>query len=128
MDATRIDLWLWTARFFKTRALAAQAVESGRVELNGQKTKRAKPVHPGDELRIRLGPYQHHVTVLGTSRRRGPASEAALLYRETAESAAARAQLAEQHRLAARFVGERSPGRPTKRNRRELGRLKGRDP
>ena len=124
MDTTRIDLWLWAARFYKTRALAALAVESGRVELNGQRTKRAKPIHPGDELRIRLGPYQHHVTVLGISRRRGPASAAGLLYRETAESAAARAHLAEQHRLAARFVGERSKGRPTKRDRRELEKLK----
>jgi ribosome-associated heat shock protein Hsp15 len=124
---TRIDLWLWSARFFKTRALAAAAVEAGRVELNGQATKRGKSVRPGDQLRIRNGPYEHWVTVLGLARRRGPATAAAALYQETAESRAARERLAEQHRLAARLSGGPPKGRPTKRDRRELGKLKGRE-
>lgn len=127
MDSARLDLWLWTARFFKTRALAADAIDAGKVELNAQKTKRSKPVRPGDTLRLRLGPYEHHLTVLALSRRRGPAAEAATLYRETAESIAARTRLAEQHRLAARLVGERARGRPTKRDRRELEKLKKRE-
>lgn len=125
--ATRIDLWLWSARFFKTRALAAQAVESGRVELNGQATKRGKPLRPGDQLRIRIGAYEHRITVRALARRRGPAALAAELYEETPESRAARERLAEQHRLAAKLSGGASTGRPTKRDRRALGKLKGRE-
>lgn len=127
MDSVRLDLWLWTARFFKTRALAAAAIDSGKVELNGHKTKRGKAVRPGDALRVRLGPYAHHLTVLGLSRRRGPAAEASALYQETVESAAARARLAEQYRLAATLVNERARGRPSKRDRRELQKLKDRE-
>ncbi|HEV8613190.1 MAG TPA: RNA-binding S4 domain-containing protein [Gemmatimonadales bacterium] len=122
----RLDLWLHAARFFKTRALAAAAVEAGRVELNGQRTKRGKTLRPGDELSLRLGPYEHRVTVLELARRRGPASAAAALYREDAVSRAARERLAEQHRLAAKLVGILPKGRPTKRDRRELEKLKGR--
>src|ERR1043165_135824 len=77
---TRLDTWLWAARFYKTRALAAAAVDGGRVELNDQKPKRGKSLKPGDRLRIRLGPYEHTVTVLGLSQRRGPAATAAGLY------------------------------------------------
>jgi ribosome-associated heat shock protein Hsp15 len=122
----RLDLWLHAARFFKTRALAAAAVAAGRVELNGQRTKRGKTLRPGDELSLRLGPYEHRVTVLELARRRGPASAAAALYREDAVSRAARERLAEQHRLAAKLVGILPKGRPTKRDRRELEKLKGR--
>jgi len=124
---TRLDLWLWSARFFKTRALAAAAVEGGRVELNGQPTKRGKSLRRGDRLRIRLGPYEYLITVLGLARRRGPATEAAELYEESRESRAARERLAEQHRLAARLTGGATKGRPTKRDRRALGKLKGRE-
>jgi len=120
----RLDLWLHAARFFKTRALAAAAVEAGRVELNGQKTKRAKPVRPGDQLRIRLGSFEHRISVVALARRRGPASAAAELYREEPASIAARERLAEQHRLAAKLVGAAPKGRPTKRDRRELERLR----
>jgi ribosome-associated heat shock protein Hsp15 len=123
----RLDLWLWTARFYKTRALAASAVDAGRVELNGQRTKRGKPVRPGDSLTIRLGPYEYRLTVLALARRRGPASEAAGLYGEEPDSRAARERLAEQHRLAAKMVGELPKGRPTKRDRRELEKLKKRE-
>jgi ribosome-associated heat shock protein Hsp15 len=125
MPELRLDLWLHAARFFKTRALAAAAVEGGRVELNGQKTKRAKLLRPGDQLRIRLGPFEHRVTVLGLARRRGPASAAAALYREEPDSIAARERLAEQHRLAAKLTVGVAKGRPTKRDRRELERWKG---
>ena len=124
MPELRLDLWLHAARFFKTRALAAAAVEGGRVELNGQKTKRAKLIRPGDQLRIRLGPFEHRVTVLGLARRRGSASAAAALYQEEPDSIAARERLAEQHRLAAKLTGGGAKGRPTKRDRRELERLR----
>lgn len=125
MDSTRLDLWLHTARFYKTRALAASAIEAGRVELNGQRTKRGHAVKPGDRLRIRLGPYEHWLTIEGLAPRRGPAALAKTLYREDSESIARREHLAEQHRLAAKLAGEPAKGRPTKRDRRELQKLKG---
>jgi ribosome-associated heat shock protein Hsp15 len=121
---TRLDTWLWAARFYKTRALAAAAVDGGRVELNDQKPKRGKSLKPGDRVRIHLGPYEHLVTVLGLSQRRGPAAAAALLYEEDAGSRALRERLAEQHRLAAQLAGDPAKGRPTKRDRRELEKLK----
>jgi ribosome-associated heat shock protein Hsp15 len=120
----RLDLWLWVSRFFKTRALAAAAVEAGRVELNGQKAKRGKGIRPGDQLRIRLGPYEYRITVLGIAARRGPAAVAAALYREDPESVTAREHLAEQHRLAAKLTATAPKGRPTKRDRREIEKLK----
>jgi len=115
---------LWAARFFKTRALAAQAVDGGKVELNGARAKRAKPVQVGDRLRVRRGPFEHHVTVRGLSARRGPAAVAAALYEEDAERKHARQRLAEQLRIAPslRYEGK---GRPTKRERRDIERLKG---
>ena len=120
----RIDKWLWAARFFKTRSLAADAVAAGKVEVNGDGAKPAKLLQLGDEVSIRLGPYLHVVHVRGLSERRGPASVAATLYEETAESIAARAKLAEQLRMApAAFVYE-DKGRPTKRDRRELDRFR----
>src|SRR5215218_1431268 len=85
----RLDKWLWAARFFKTRSQAAEAIEGGKVQVAGERVKRAKLVQAGDELRIRLGPYEHVVLVRGVSERRGPASVAAQLYEETAESKAA---------------------------------------
>lgn len=126
MSETRLDLWLHAARFYKTRVLAAAAVESGRVELNGLRTKRGKTVRPGDQLRIRIGPYEHHLTILGLARRRGPATAAAALYRESPQSISARERLAEQHRLAAELHPPTRGGRPTKRDRRELARWKDR--
>jgi ribosome-associated heat shock protein Hsp15 len=124
-DRVRIDRWLWAARFFKTRSLAADAVGAGKVELNGERAKPAKLVQLGDEVSIRLGPYLHVVHVRGLSERRGPASVAATLYEETPESIAERARLAEQLRTApAAFVYEEK-GRPTKRDRREIDRFRG---
>jgi len=120
----RIDKWLWAARFFKTRSLAADAVSAGKVEVNGERVKPAKLLQPGDQVTIRLGPYQHVVEVRALSERRGPATVAATLYEETAESLAARAKLAEQLRMApAAFVYEEK-GRPTKRDRREIDRFR----
>jgi ribosome-associated heat shock protein Hsp15 len=120
----RVDKWLWAARFFKTRSLAADAVTSGKVLLGGERVKPAKLLQTGDELRLRLGPYEHVVIVRGVSERRGPASVAATLYEETAASRSAREKLAEQLRIApAGFVFE-DKGRPTKRDRREIERLR----
>lgn len=119
----RIDKWLWAARFFKTRSLAAEAVAGGKVKVNGERVKAAKAIRGGEELRIHIGPYQHVVRVLSLSARRGPAAEAALLYQESVQSKAAREELAA--RLAAeRASFPREHGRPTKRARRDLIRFK----
>jgi ribosome-associated heat shock protein Hsp15 len=123
---TRIDKWLWAARFYKTRALAAEAIAGGKVQVNGERVKRAKPLQVGDELRIRQGPYEHQVVVRDLSDRRGPAVQAAALYEERPESRAARQALALQLKsLHSAFLPER--GRPTKKDRREINRLRGRE-
>jgi len=120
IDRVRLDKWLWAARFFKTRSQATEAVDGGKVEVNGARAKPAKDIRVGDELRIRLGPYEHRVTVRGLSDKRGSASTAHALYEETPESIAAREKLREDHRLApAMFVFE-DKGRPTKKDRRAL--------
>ena len=122
----RLDKWLWAARFYKTRGLASDAIAGGKVQVNGDRAKRARPVQPGDEIRIRQGPYEHHVVVRALSGRRGPAPAAAELYEETPASRAAREAMALQLKsIHAAFVPDR--GRPTKKDRRELGRLRGRD-
>ena len=122
----RLDKWLWAARFYKTRTLAAEAIAGGKVQVNGDRAKRARPVDVGDEIRVRQGPYEHRVVVRELSERRGPASQAAGLYEETAESREARERMAMQLKtMHSAFVPER--GRPTKRDRREIERLKGRD-
>lgn len=119
----RLDKWLWAARFFKTRSMAADAIAGGKVELNGERPKPAKLVQVGDEVSIRLGPYVHVVVVRKTSEQRGPASIAQTLYEETDASKSARQKLADQLRMApARFVYE-DRGRPTKKDRRDLTRF-----
>jgi ribosome-associated heat shock protein Hsp15 len=121
---TRIDKWLWAARFFKTRSQATEAVNGGKVTINGDGAKPAKLVQPGDEIRVRLGPYEHVVIVRAISERRGSASIAATLFEETEASRAARERLSEQLRMApAAFVYEEK-GRPTKRDRRDIERLR----
>lgn len=118
----RIDKWLWAARFWKTRSLAAEAVAGGKVKLNGERVKAAKSVRVGDELSIRVGPYEYVVHVLGLAGRRGPAPEAALLYEETPQSKTAREGLA--LRLSAdRTHDADEKGRPTKRARRQIIRF-----
>jgi ribosome-associated heat shock protein Hsp15 len=125
-DRVRIDKWLWAARFYKTRSLAAEAIAGGKVQLNGERVKRAKPMQVGDELRIRQGPYEHQIIVRELSERRGPASDAARMYEEKPESRAARDALALQLKsLHAAFIPER--GRPTKKDRREIEKLKRRE-
>jgi ribosome-associated heat shock protein Hsp15 len=125
-DRVRIDKWLWAARFYKTRSLAADAIAGGKVQVNGERVKRARPLQVGDEIRIRQGPYEHSIVVRELSDRRGPAVEAVRLYEEKPESRAAREAMALQLKsLHAVFVPER--GRPTKKDRREINRLKGRE-
>jgi ribosome-associated heat shock protein Hsp15 len=119
----RLDKWLWAARFFKTRALAADAIESGKVEVNGERAKRAKQLQVRDSVRVRLGPYHHIVTVLAVSERRGPASVAKTLYEESAEGRKAREALQLQMKAAQSASGY-TPGRPTKKDRREIEKLR----
>lgn len=119
-DKLRVDKWLWAARFFKTRSIAADAVESGKVTMEGARIKPAKTVGAGDVLVIRLGPYQHEVEVLGLSGKRGPAPVAQKLYRETEESKRKRAVQAEQNKL---LPQSDLKGRPTKRDRRDIARF-----
>lgn len=122
-DSVRVDKWLWAARFFKTRSLAAEAVAGGKVKVNGERAKPAKSLRRGDELRVQLGPYEHVIRVLGMSERRGPASEAALLYEERAESKSAREEL--RVRLSAeRAMFPQERGRPNKKERRQRIRFK----
>ncbi len=125
-DAVRIDKWLWAARFFKTRALAAEAIAGGKVQVSGTRAKRSKLVHAGDQVRIRKGPHEYRVTVRVAAERRGSAKDSALFYEESDESRVARERLVEQHRLVARTF-QTTKGRPTKKERRDLDRLKGRD-
>ncbi len=124
-DHVRLDKWLWAARFYKTRTLASEAIAGGKVQVNGDRAKRARPLQVGDEIRIRQGPYEFQVVVRGLSDRRGPAAQAATLYEEHRESRAAREAMALQLKsVHAAFTPDR--GRPTKRDRREIDRLKGR--
>lgn len=117
----RIDKWLWAARFYKTRSLAAEAVDSGKVKVNQVIAKRAKTVGPGDRLELRLGRFVFDIEVLGISSKRGGAPDAQKLYRETEESKAQRAILAEQLRAdAPLFVFK---GRPSKRDRRQIAKF-----
>jgi len=118
-----VDKWLWAARFFRSRSLAAEAVIGGKVAVNGARVKPAHDVKANDEVRVRLGPYEHVLRVKGVSARRGPAAQAALLFEESAESRAAREKLHWQLRHAAPVIRP-GTGRPTKKDRRKLGRLK----
>jgi ribosome-associated heat shock protein Hsp15 len=118
----RIDKWLWAARFFKTRALAAEAVNGGKVHLNGQRIKPAKDVRIGDELRITRGEEAFIVTVQALSSQRGPAAQAAALYQETEASRVAREAQREQRRLMAQTAPV-APRRPSKRDRRHIIRF-----
>lgn len=116
----RVDKWLWAARFFKTRGLAAEAIDAGRVSVNGERAKASKAVRPGDTLLIRRPPFEHAVTVLAVSDRRGPAAEAQRLYEESPESRARREAVAAELKSLPPPVFK---GRPTKRDRRTLERF-----
>ncbi len=119
----RVDKWLWAARFYRTRALAVKSCELGRVELSGQAVKPAREVRPGDLLRIRTEGGDYEVEVVALSEVRGPATVAQTLYRETEASRARRALVAEQRRLEPQVFAAAS-GRPTKKDRREMARLR----
>ena len=123
MDGVRIDKWLWAARFFKTRSVAATAVIGGRVHVNGERVKPSKLVHPNDVLEITKGPERWTVTVRQLADRRGSATVAQTLYAETDESRAARDQHALERRFA-RALGADLGARPTKQARRRLDALR----
>jgi ribosome-associated heat shock protein Hsp15 len=122
-DSVRIDKWLWAARFFKTRSLAAQAVGGGKVQLNGARVKPARALKPGDQLEVHKGGFQFEIRVLALSERRGPAKIAQTLYEESEESIKKREALSEQHKLA--VASAPHPQRkPDKKARRQLRSIK----
>jgi ribosome-associated heat shock protein Hsp15 len=123
MERIRIDKWLWAARFFKTRALATEAVAGGRVHVNGERVKPAKLIHTDDVLEITRGTERWTLCVLQLAERRGPASVAQTLYSETEESRTAREQHALERRFA-RALGADLGARPTKQARRRLDTLR----
>jgi ribosome-associated heat shock protein Hsp15 len=118
----RIDKWLWTARFFKTRSLAAEAVSGGKIEVNGAHAKPSKSVRLGDRLNIRRGPYEWTVIVTGMAKLRGAAAEAQLLYKESEESKLKRDNAVAQLKLE-RPPEFRPSGRPSKKDRRAITRF-----
>ncbi len=117
----RLDKWLWAARFFKTRSAAQQAIDGGRVKLNGERAKPAKALNVGDELMIHIGTHEWLVTVRDVSDKRGPATVARTLYEESEESKSRRAELIERRKFFGHPGSDRA-GRPTKRERRQLER------
>ena len=121
-DKVRLDKWLWAARFYKTRSQAAEAINSGKIHVNGARAKPAHAMAAGETLKIRRGPYEYIIIVRELSRKRGPASEAVLLYEETPESVAKREALAAQ--LKAQNAALPYPARrPNKRDRRRIIRF-----
>jgi ribosome-associated heat shock protein Hsp15 len=123
-SAVRLDKWLWAARIFKTRAHASQAIRAGRVDVNDVRAKPAKTLRLGDRVRVRKSPFEFRLIVRQVSEQRGRAAQAALLYEEDPAGKAARERLAQQLRIAPPPAYE-GKGRPTKRDRRELERLRG---
>ncbi len=125
MPRVRMDKWLWAARFFKTRTLAARACELGRIAANGQPAKAAREVRVGDLLQVKNDSGDFQVEVLALSEMRGPAPVAQALYRETEASRELRQKLAEERKAMPHFESMRE-GRPSKRDRRKIARLRGR--
>ena len=123
----RLDKWLWAARFYKTRTLACDEIQLGRVQVNGAAAKASRELRVGDTVLLRQGWMQRTVTVQALSERRGPASEAQALYAETADSMAARELAAQQRRTAPEPALAITQGRPTKRDRRAMDAAQGRD-
>jgi ribosome-associated heat shock protein Hsp15 len=126
-EPQRVDRWLWVARLVKTRALGAEAVKAGRVSVNGAQVKPSKEVRPGDELELRSGELRIAVTIRGTMKMRGPAPVAQQLYEESEASRELRERLSQERRLAAQQQLPGGGGRPTKRDRRRLDDVRGRD-
>jgi ribosome-associated heat shock protein Hsp15 len=121
-DSSRLDKWLWFARFYKTRSLATAAISGGKVHLNAERVKPAHAVRPGDRITLSLEGVVAEFEVLAIPQRRGPATEARSHYLETPASASRRAQLRDQQRLA-QLTRPRPDSRPDKRDRRRLMRL-----
>ena len=124
-EKTRLDKWLWAARFFKTRALAAEAIDGGKVDVNGEHAKRARLIGVGDRIEIRRPPFTHAITVLGVDDMRGSASIAATLYAESDASRTARDILAAQLKALGPAMF-RDKGKPSKQDRRNIDRARGR--
>jgi ribosome-associated heat shock protein Hsp15 len=125
MDKLRIDKWLWAARFYKTRSLAVEEIDKGRVRVNDLEAKPSREVKPGDTVALRQGTVIRTVVVHGISSQRGPAPVAQQLYEETAESLRLKAQAAEQRHLTSDPASSLEHGRPTKRDRRSLDKAQG---
>ena len=121
--SVRLDKWLWAARFFKTRSLAAQAIEAGKVKVGGERVKKARTVAVGEDLSIRTGPYERVVVVRALSESRGAATIAASLYEETAASREARERIAAMNKAMGDALIK---GKPTKQQRRQIDRFRGR--
>jgi ribosome-associated heat shock protein Hsp15 len=124
MERLRIDKWLWAARFYKTRTLASEEIDKGRVHVNGVAVKPARELRVGDTVQMRSSAISRTVTVLAISDKRGSAPVAALLFAETPESIAGRAAAAEQRRIAPEPALSHLQGRPTKRDRRDTEQAK----
>ncbi|MES9832844.1 MAG: S4 domain-containing protein [Candidatus Thiodiazotropha sp. LLP2] len=122
-EKVRLDKWLWAARFFKTRQIAAEAINGGKVHLNGQRTKPGKEVTVGSHLRIHKGSLEWDIKVSVPANRRRPASEACHFYEETAESITKREKTIEVQRLERSCAPQPAQGKPTKRNRRMIHRF-----
>jgi ribosome-associated heat shock protein Hsp15 len=122
--SVRLDKWLWAARFFKTRSIAADAAGGGKVQLNGERAKPAKPVKVGDQLVVRSGDYEWTINVVALSERRGPATVAQGLYEEIEQSRLAREEKAAQLKAEHRAMPEFGRGRPSKRDRRKIIRFR----
>ena len=122
-DPVRLDKWLWAARFFKTRSLAAEAIDGGKIDVNGDRAKRSRLVHTGDTIAVRKPPFEQVVVVRALSETRGSGAIAATLYEETSESKVAREKLAAQLR-AMGPPAFRDQGKPSKKERREIDRFR----
>ncbi len=121
IDAERLDKWLWAARFFKTRSLAAEAIDGGKVDVNDERAKRARQVHVGDRITVRKPPYSHAVVVRRLTEQRGSGTVAATMYEELPESRSAREALA----LQMKAIGPSAfHGKPSKKDRREIDRFR----
>ena len=120
----RIDKWLWAARFYKTRSIAAHAIDGGKVQCNGERTKPSKTLKAGDRLIVRAGETVWEIRVVALSDRRGPAAEAQALYAEEEDSRRARLERASQRKAERRALPVYAKGRPTKKQRRQFMKLK----
>jgi ribosome-associated heat shock protein Hsp15 len=126
INRVRMDKWLWAARFFKTRVLAGEACDMGRIESQGQPAKPSREVRVGDMLRVRTDGNEYELEVLIAGETRGSGAVAATMYRETEESKTRRAKLAEERKAMQEITGWQESTRPTKRDRRDINRLRGR--